>query len=149
MSDVEKKYKYHVYRRYSKVKCSSCNENVATSDYHRHLKDTHNLRLNNICIWCLQFTWKRGDLTNFKHRYDCLLDRQRDEEFEEELDARMQDQGDRWTHFEITAASIVEIPPVPYIAKDDPKWTQFDLEKSATSQPQDTIDLLNYLADLL
>ncbi|AMB48741.1 hypothetical protein GpSGHVEth137 [Glossina pallidipes salivary gland hypertrophy virus] len=59
-----------------KISCTYCNLKILINQYHKHIKILHNHTKENFqCIWCNNYTWKRGDNYNYIHRLDCLKQR--------------------------------------------------------------------------
>ena len=58
------------------INCTFCNVKLLPNIYLRHLKDKHSEKLTapNLCIWCMEYTWKRKDksVNNYEHRMKCL-----------------------------------------------------------------------------
>ena len=74
MSSVE--YKGIVKCSKVEVQCSYCEVKLLPKFYLVHLKALHKEKLTsaNICIWCMEYTWRQRDpsVNNYEHRTKCL-----------------------------------------------------------------------------
>ena len=57
------------------IGCSFCETKLLPKSYLGHLKELHKEKIvGNICIWCMDFTWRKQDksVNNYEHRIKCL-----------------------------------------------------------------------------
>lgn len=57
------------------VKCNLCEQSVAIAKFSEHLSSGHQRNIKHLCIWCLKYSWKPGDQSNFVHRFGCMMNR--------------------------------------------------------------------------
>lgn len=66
----------HYLQRYRlNINCNFCSQRISIRDFMKHLKEDHQQRTSHMCIWCMNYTWRHGDYSNYYHRYNCMLTR--------------------------------------------------------------------------
>ena len=68
------KYRKLILRKVN-IACVRCEKPVLLREYLRHLHIVHDVIERCICIWCMEYTWVRGDSNNYIHGYMCLKGR--------------------------------------------------------------------------
>lgn len=63
-------------RSMARIQCKFCWTELNIKDYNRHLWQKHrDQHLNNRCIYCMEYTWKKRDQTCYKHQITCIKNR--------------------------------------------------------------------------
>lgn len=69
---LERKYFDRVARISKFVKCEQCDMVLLPRNMWFHIQSKHTVTIENICIWCLQYTWTNYTKETNIHRFNCL-----------------------------------------------------------------------------
>lgn len=73
MYKLNKKYHTKIAHSVDHVPCLKCNLYLQPKDMIRHLRLDHQMDIQFVCPWCLNFKWRRGSIGHTEHRLDCLI----------------------------------------------------------------------------